>query len=187
MATYPVHLRIDEPTMQALDLAVINMDKRDRSDVLRSALSLYLAGPLDSQLQQAYHEAKSLIEVLEAALTVCKATEADDKARIAELTAEIAALRPTIKTAKDYKPRNPHSKGCKEVYEHLYYWPKKRKTSGLTSFELSEMMHDAPNNIAARLKDLHVAGYVERTGEQRQGKRNMTDVWSCVAGVKYIG
>lgn len=82
-----------------------------------------------------------------------------------------------------YKPRDPHTKGCSKVYRLLAMYPK----HGLTSQEIAYPLNDAANNIAARLKDLHVAGYVERTGEQRRGKKHMLDVWRCVPGVPYLG
>lgn len=109
---------------------------------------------------------------------------ADQGMLIKALEAEIEKLKLLAGkpiTGKQYKPRSPFTKGCTNVYNCLSVHP-----DGFTSFEMERPLNDAANNIAARLKDLHIAGFVERTGKQRRGKKRMLDIWR-VTSKTYLG
>lgn len=107
---------------------------------------------------------------------------ADQKMLIAELEREVGKLKLLTGKPITDKPRAmwPHSRKCANVYAALAV------SKGLTSYELSHLISEPPNNCATRLKELASSGYVDKTGEKRKGERYMLDEWR-VTSKTYLG
>jgi len=86
----------------------------------------------------------------------------------AMLKAEIAKLRPTVKTSKKKRPFVPLSEHAKTRLAVLRYVGQRFPLVGATSSECARFTGQNTNNCAKRIQELTFEGYLSASGEYRQ-------------------